>query len=411
MRFDVSSLRLGPGGINLLRDSVGIDGTGSPDGQITEKDVVLTTTGSAGNFDGVRFDIHLGRDFSLLDSEVDFDLGVPGLGLEVDGGVILTAGFDFVFGIGIDFENGVYFDTSDDSELEVFVEAMIPNLSAAGELGFLRLDVDELPKAVATTSPIRDRNASIRGHVIPDGDRITIKNGNGTIDVPLSDVEIAFVHQSGIGDRPTVAFDPTTAKLTFTIEDGVTTANQIVSGLNLSDVAVGDVKLNKLFRATTGPHSDGSGTISVEDSATTALSGTSVRADFKIDLFDPSNLGPDAHRVNGDSMMTMTARLTSSMDAEPQAVMIRPTQTNWSKPTIGELLGSDFDQILGAELTVDANVDLLLTASFGGDASLPRVRSDFSLDWDFRKSFGVSAPVDGENQNIDIPRFDSTRFN
>ncbi|MEL6109586.1 MAG: hypothetical protein AAFU85_26550, partial [Planctomycetota bacterium] len=384
---------LGPGGINLLRDA-------NNDGSVSQDDVVLTQSASE-----VRFDLHLGRDFALLNSDVDFDLGLPGLGLDVDGGVILNAGFDFVFGVGIDFQNGVYFDTSDDSELEVFVEAMIPDLSAGGTLGFLRLDVDELPKAIATTSPLRgpsearrtDRNAAIRFHAIPDGESETIRDGDGTLEVPLADVNIVFEHTEGIGANPTISFDPadTAKKLTFQIENDMTTANDVINALNASNLEVGDLPLRKLFRATTGPHGDGTGTVHQDDSFLTSaegdnsqalrtnLSGSRVRADFVIDLVDPSN----------------------------SEEVVDPSQRD--KLTVAELFSSDVDQILGAALEVDADLDLLLTASFGGSASLPRVRSDFSLDWDFRKSFGALAPGEDEDQSISAPiiRFDTIQLN
>jgi hypothetical protein len=121
----------GPGGLNFLQDLSG-------DGQLTRDDIVVTILEEPGNPlpQGIQFDIHLAQDLLEVDAPVDFELGIPGLGLEVDGDVKLMAGFDFVFGVGVSVDHGVYFDTSDPSELQIFAEASIPGLSAVGELGF-----------------------------------------------------------------------------------------------------------------------------------------------------------------------------------------------------------------------------------------------------------------------------------
>ena len=57
---------------------------------------------------------------------IDFQIGVPGFGLEVDGNVILSLGFDWRFGFGVDLTHGFYFNTSapaSDPELQVFFRA------------------------------------------------------------------------------------------------------------------------------------------------------------------------------------------------------------------------------------------------------------------------------------------------
>jgi len=86
----------------------------------------------------------------------------------VDGGVILRAGFDFQFGMGIDFTDGVYFETqrldengNEIPELQIFVEAAIPGLEAQGTLGFLRLDVSDLERTAATINSRNGDNADL----------------------------------------------------------------------------------------------------------------------------------------------------------------------------------------------------------------------------------------------------------
>lgn len=128
---------LGPDGVHLLTDA-------NEDDEITVEDIGLELTTGAGSIvTGILFHLPLGRKDELLSESVAFDLGVPGLGLEVDGDVRLEADFRLDLGIGLSVEDGVYIDTSADNELELSIEATVPDLTAKGTLGFLQLDVSD----------------------------------------------------------------------------------------------------------------------------------------------------------------------------------------------------------------------------------------------------------------------------
>ncbi len=128
---------LGPDGLDLL---VNAD-TGAPlDPALgySQLDVVLDCD------NGLSVNLRLNKEAALLDTTIAFDVGVPGFGLEVDGGVQVKVGFDLKFGFGINAEDGFYFNSSapeDDPELRVFFEATIPSLHVGGQLLFLQLDV------------------------------------------------------------------------------------------------------------------------------------------------------------------------------------------------------------------------------------------------------------------------------
>ena len=94
--------------------------------------------------DALEVQLRLNRTAALVDTTgnpIGFDIGVPGLGLSVDGNVTIEVGFDFNFGFGISASDGFYFDTSDANELEISFNATIPGLKATGELGFLQVEV------------------------------------------------------------------------------------------------------------------------------------------------------------------------------------------------------------------------------------------------------------------------------
>ncbi len=137
---------LGPGGLNLLVDYT----TGAPldvAAGFSQLDVVLDCD------TGLTVNLRLARTLALLDTTqnpIDFQIGVPGFGLQVDGNVVLSLGFDWKFGFGVDLTHGFYFNTSAPAsapELQIFFRAEIPGLHAAGQLFFLQLDVMDDPTA------------------------------------------------------------------------------------------------------------------------------------------------------------------------------------------------------------------------------------------------------------------------
>ncbi|MEB3829160.1 proprotein convertase P-domain-containing protein [Phormidium sp. CCY1219] len=127
---------LGTDGLNLLQDG---DGSGA----IDRNDIAISGDPNADNF--LQWDMTLGSNFTV-DEEIALDLGLPALGLEIDGGVNLDLGWELDFGFGLNREEGFYFALSDDAEnpeVRVNLNASIPGLQATGSLGFLKLNVSD----------------------------------------------------------------------------------------------------------------------------------------------------------------------------------------------------------------------------------------------------------------------------
>src|SRR5262249_26113623 len=91
----------GPAGLGLLRD--GPD-TGA---DVNVGDIQLVSTPENGSFA-----MHLGQNLSLLSVPIGFDIGLPALGLAVDGNVNVRLGWDFLLGFGVSRADGVYFNTA-----------------------------------------------------------------------------------------------------------------------------------------------------------------------------------------------------------------------------------------------------------------------------------------------------------
>ncbi|HEX8200014.1 MAG TPA: hypothetical protein VF590_05970, partial [Isosphaeraceae bacterium] len=132
---------VGPAGLDWLADRNG-------DGRITADDVAVTFA-TAGARADVAFRL-AGR--SAVDRPVDLDLGLPGLGLDVDAALNLAVNFRFDVGFGVSKSEGFYVHTDDFStpELKVWIEAILSDktlgaggalahpATATAELAFLR---------------------------------------------------------------------------------------------------------------------------------------------------------------------------------------------------------------------------------------------------------------------------------
>ncbi|XZE54543.1 LamG-like jellyroll fold domain-containing protein [Planctomycetaceae bacterium SH139] len=122
---------LGPAGLNWLADR-------NSDGQINLNDVGMVLSD---DFQQVDFDIWLRKAVEPVDFNVDFDLGLPGLNLDIEAPVELSFGADFRLGFGASVEDGFYLATDPArTELKMEFNAAVPDLTARGELAFLNID-------------------------------------------------------------------------------------------------------------------------------------------------------------------------------------------------------------------------------------------------------------------------------
>ena len=82
----------------------------------------------------------------LLNSELDvgFDVGLPVLGLELEGNVALKVGAEFRVGMGLSRTHGVFLETQQNNELTISVLATTPGLAATGRLGFLNVKASDV---------------------------------------------------------------------------------------------------------------------------------------------------------------------------------------------------------------------------------------------------------------------------
>jgi nitrous oxidase accessory protein NosD len=130
---------LGPDGLSFLLD-------GNADNSIAQDDIQVVfsdTDGDGSNDDQVDVVMLLGQQATLVDAPIGFDLGIPALGLSVDGNVQLSLGFQWNLAFGISRDDGFYLNVAAPAELALTLEARIPDLRAQGNPLFFQLDVTD----------------------------------------------------------------------------------------------------------------------------------------------------------------------------------------------------------------------------------------------------------------------------
>lgn len=113
---------------------------------------------------GLQVNLRLHKALFAIDTgdALSIDIGVPGFGLELDGSLQLQLAFDFKLGFGLNKQDGFYFVTSAQPNLnqvdtgnlnasamqssaEIFLGfSIVPKLAGSAQLFFLQLDVEDL---------------------------------------------------------------------------------------------------------------------------------------------------------------------------------------------------------------------------------------------------------------------------
>ena len=109
------------------------------DGTVDYQDIELFLDTAAGE---AKLDLSLG-DVYEVDAGIDFDLGLPAIGLDLDGDVNVSLQWSLELGIGIDATHGFYVDTSNENEIEIDVQVTIPDVELTGSLGLFQVTVSD----------------------------------------------------------------------------------------------------------------------------------------------------------------------------------------------------------------------------------------------------------------------------
>jgi hypothetical protein len=125
---------LGPAGLDILDVTTSFG---------DYRDISVTSDGEGIDATRIEFKLHLNKNATLVSIPLNFDLGLPALGLSADGKIQLTAGYDINLWFGVDKSDGFFLDTSSPKEVTLDISAAIPGATLTGNLGFLQVQLKD----------------------------------------------------------------------------------------------------------------------------------------------------------------------------------------------------------------------------------------------------------------------------
>ena len=193
--LDLFGLRVGA--LGLLNDVTG-------GGVVDIDDIVKSGFGLLDEFG--QFDFLLG-DRYVFNQPLDFDIGLPALGFDLDAGVQLELGWEFAFGFGVSQEDGFYFVTDStlgaggSQELAVTAEVSLlgvlgyaPGAEGVADAGADRTVLTAVAELPSDGRLSRDLTFSldVGGTNLPITVTSTATNGNTTRAHLVADIEAAI---------------------------------------------------------------------------------------------------------------------------------------------------------------------------------------------------------------------------
>ena len=103
----------------------------------------------------IQWNVRLGQAPTAIGTNLDLDLGIPGLGFEANGPLGVELGWELALGFGLSGTEGFYFDIDNggQAELMVDVDVVLPD-SLTGQLAFLQLNALNVGSALGATFAI-----------------------------------------------------------------------------------------------------------------------------------------------------------------------------------------------------------------------------------------------------------------
>jgi hypothetical protein len=132
-----AALSEGGGDILLNRD-------GDAPGEAADIFVVIDR-GAGGVIHELVIDVVLGRETTLVDADLGFDIGLPGLSLELDGGLTVNFGWEFRLIFGYHRDYGFFIDVAQTDELKIMLEVGFSDAEMTGRLAFMELIAGDHP--------------------------------------------------------------------------------------------------------------------------------------------------------------------------------------------------------------------------------------------------------------------------
>lgn len=135
-----------PGGLGILQDLSGNGVIDAADVQVRDQ----TTSTGYGYGGYVDFNLRIGQSPTAFNTAFSRDLGLPKLGLTLDGTTNVSFGYNLSLNFGLEYTENSYYDegtfyveTATPNELAISLNATTPNSTATGKLGLLQVQAKD----------------------------------------------------------------------------------------------------------------------------------------------------------------------------------------------------------------------------------------------------------------------------
>ncbi|XZE17820.1 SdrD B-like domain-containing protein [Pirellulaceae bacterium SH449] len=179
---------LGPG--SSIGGGNGVLGDLNGDGSITVEDVGLELNGD----EEVLYRLKIAQTSIVASSGIALDVGVPGLGLVVDGNASVQMGYSLDIGFGLSASDGPFVQFFDGDELQLDFTASVADLVGEGRLGPFVVSVATIPPSRFTEE---QRRASRLDPLDAASEKINAIGGRYAID--LGDGRYSLTNLGSIG--------------------------------------------------------------------------------------------------------------------------------------------------------------------------------------------------------------------
>lgn len=157
----------------------------------------------------VEYVLKLGEDLATVSTPLAADIGLPNLGLKVNGNADTKIGYDFTLGFGLDKDKGFFLDTSQ-APLNLKLGVTTPSLNNKASLGFLQFDAKDGGTNFNGDFAISLKNTKPQKELYLTDISAIGTNYQNLVDVKLkgnADVELKLGASTGVKGLPSVSTD------------------------------------------------------------------------------------------------------------------------------------------------------------------------------------------------------------
>ncbi|MGL6047337.1 MAG: hypothetical protein ACRC02_12840, partial [Vogesella sp.] len=355
----------------------------------------------------LQFRMHLGQNLLSRDIDLSFDMGLPGLSLEVEGGVQLDLGWDFYLGFGVNTTDGLY---------------LVSNMAGKAGLpdGQYVVAADQQAAYTAANpeiiNPWQLTEAQTVKEISISFDAYLIGSGGGQLDVTNGATESSFNFTKGDAGTYTLSFSDGSKTYTTAAISRSASASQIQAALNkavsksytgITVTAQADPATKKI----TGHKVVFAGDKFVGKTVTLSADAAKLKdstqpASMTAKIFflqgkltdDHGNaiVGPDASNLTSYTKNSAGGLFDAGNRGDIGSRtwfhgsfaidMIDRAGSNDGRITFGEMTRGKFGDLFKSEVTGKAQANFKMDLSIEGSKVLPRLVADFHLTWGLKNN-------------------------